>query len=190
MTAKLGDKNKNRTKNMIKQNLVTIYTGDGQGKTTAALGMAVKALNDGKLVYIGQFTKGEIDIASHLAREYDRLQIESLGFPGFNNRQPNENDRAAALAGLDRCKTLLSSGMFDLMILDELCVAIHHGLINEELMMDLLDQRPDNTALIITGANAPQWLIKMADCVTEMHALKQTTDDNEAILCDAIVGKN
>lgn len=177
--------------NMTKRNLVTIYTGDGQGKTTAAWGMAIKALSEGKPVYIGQFTKSEIDFESQLAQEYDRLQIELLGFPGFNTRQPNENDRAAALAGLDRCKTLLASGMFDLMIMDELCVAIHKGLINKEQVLDLLEQRPESTQLIITGANAPQWLIERADCVTEMHELKHTAEEqHEAILCEAIAGKN
>lgn len=176
--------------NMAKRNLVTIYTGDGQGKTTAAWGMALKALSEGKSVYIGQFTMSEIDIESQIAQEYDKLQIELLGFPGFNNRQPNKNDRAAALAGLDRCKTLLASGMFDLMIMDDLCVAIHNGFINREHIKSLLEQRPGNTELVITGNNAPQWLIEMADRVTEMHELKHTSDDMEPILCDAIVGKN
>lgn len=192
MTAKLEDnrKKRNMTMNMTKRNLVTIYTGDGQGKTTAAWGMAVKALSEGKSVYIGQFTKSEIDLESHIAQEYDNLQIEQLGFPGFENRQPNENDRAAAMAGLDRCKTLLTSGMYDMIIMDELCVAIHHHLISKEQILDLLEQRPDGTEIVITGANAPKWLIEVADCVTEMHELKHTADDKEKILCDAIIDKN
>ena len=176
--------------NMTRRNLVTIYTGDGQGKTTAAWGMAVKALSEGKSVYIGQFTKSEIDLESHIAQEYDNLQIEQLGFPGFENRQPNENDRAAAMAGLDRCKTLLTSGMYDMIIMDELCAAIHHNLISKEQILDLLEQRPDGTEIVITGANAPKWLIEVADCVTEMHELKHTADDKEKILCDAIIDKN
>lgn len=187
MTANPEDKeNRNRTMNMTKRNLVTLYTGNGQGKTTAAWGMAVKALADGKSVYIGQFTKSEIDQESQMAQEFDLLQIEQLGFAGFDNRRPNENDRAAAMAGLDRCKTLLNSGMFDMMVLDELCVVIHHGLIGKQQIIDLLGQRPDGTELVITGADAPQWLINAADCVTEMHEVKHTTDDKEAILCDAI----
>lgn len=111
MAAKLEDKQRNRTMNMTKRNLTTIYTGNGQGKTTAAWGMAVKALSEGRSVYIGQFTRNKIDIESHMAQEYDQLQIEQLGFSALENREPDDNDRAAALAGLDRCKTLLSSGM-------------------------------------------------------------------------------
>ncbi len=164
--------------NMTRRNLVTIYTGDGQGKTTAAWGMAVKALSEGKSVYIGQFTKSEVDVESQIAQEYSQLQIEQLGFPGFGDRRPNENDRAAALAGLDRCKTLMASGMFDMMILDELCVAIHHGMINEKQITELLEQRPDGTELVITGAHAPQWLIDAADRVTEMHEVKHTKTEN------------
>ena len=190
MAAKLEDKQRNRTMNMTKRNLITIYTGNGQGKTTAAWGMAVKALSEGRSVYIGQFTRNEIDIESHMAQEYDKLQIEQLGFSALENRKADDNDRAAALAGLDRCKTLLSSGMYDMLIMDGLCVAIHCGLIGKEQIIDLLEQRPDGTELIITGANAPQWLIEMADCVTEMHELKHTANDHEAILCDAIADKN
>jgi cob(I)alamin adenosyltransferase len=175
--------------NMTKRSLITIYTGDGQGKTTAAWGMAVKALNDGKSVYIGQFTKGEIGQESQFALEYKQLQIEQLGFNGFEDRRPNENDRAAALAGLDRCKTLMASGMFDMMIMDELCVAIHHGLIGKEQILDMLEQLPDGMELIITGPDAPQWLIDAADRVTEMHELKHAADDKENILCDAIDSK-
>ena len=172
--------------NMTKSNLVTLYTGNGQGKTTAAWGMAVKALSEGKSVYIGQFTKGEVGLESQIAQEYDHLQIEQLGFPGFDTRDPNENDRAAAQAGLDRCKTLLTSGMYDMLIMDELCVAIHNGLIGQEQVLDLLQQRPEGSELVITGAHAPQWLIDAADSVTEMNELKHRSEDKEALMCDAV----
>ena len=166
--------------------LVRIYTGNGQGKTTTALGMAVKALTDGKSVYVGQFIKQIADDEIQFSREYDKLQIEQLGFGGFEHRTPNENDRAAALAGLDRCKTLMASGMYDMIVLDELCVAIHYDLLSREQVLDMLAQRPSHTEVIITGADAPQWLIDAADCVTEMHELKHIPNDKEALLCDAI----
>ena len=92
----------------------------------------------------------------------------------------------AALAGLDRCKTLMASGMYDMIVMDELCVAIHYGLLTCEQVMDMLSQRPAHTEVIITGADAPQWLIEAADCVTEMHEIKHTANDIEAMLCDAI----
>ncbi len=176
--------------NMTKRNLVTIYTGHGQGKTTAAWGLAVKALIDGKAVFIGQFVKSNVDLESKIAQEYDRLQVEQLGFEGFDDRQPNENDRAAALAGLDRCKTLMVSGMFDMIIMDDLCVAIHCGLIGKQQVLDLLAQRPDGTEVVITGADAPQWLIDAADCVSAINELKHPANESEALLCDAIDSKN
>lgn len=166
--------------------LLRVYTGNGQGKTTTAMGMAVKALSEGKSVYVGQFIKNELDEESLLGHQYDSLHIEQLGFGGFEDRDPNEDDRAAALAGLDRCKTLMASGMYDMIVMDELCVAIHYGLLTCEQVMEMLSQRPAHTEVIITGADAPQWLIEAADCVTEMHEIKHTANDIEAMLCDAI----
>ena len=166
--------------------LVRVYTGNGQGKTTTALGMAVKALIEGKSVYVGQFIKKDADDEVQFSRKYDQLQIEQLGFGGFEHRTPNENNRAAALAGLDRCKTLMSSGMYDMIVMDELCVAIHYDLLSREQIEALLDSRPLHTELIITGADAPEWLIDAADCVTELTEVKHAADDKEALLCDAI----
>ena len=82
--------------------LLRVYTGNGQGKTTTAMGMAVKALSEGKSVYVGQFIKNELDEESLLGHQYDSLHIEQLGFGGFEDRAPNEDDRAAALAGTCR----------------------------------------------------------------------------------------
>jgi cob(I)alamin adenosyltransferase len=166
--------------------LLRVYTGNGQGQTTTAMGMAVKALSEGKSVYVGQFIKNQPDEESWLGHQYDSLHIEQLGFGGFEDRAPNEDDRAAALAGLDRCKMLMSSGMYDMIVMDELCVAIHYGLLTSEQVMEMLSQRPAHTEVIITGADAPQWLIDAADSVTEMHEIKHTANDMEAMLCDAI----
>ena len=157
--------------NMTKRNLVTIYTGHGQGKTTAAWGLAVKALIDGKAVFIGQFVKSNVDLESKIAQKYDRLQVEQLGFEGFDDRQPNENDRAAALAAMMTGEEIIP-------------------VIGKQQVLDLLAQRPDGTEVVITGADAPQWLIDAADCVSAINELKHPANESEALLCDAIDSKN
>jgi cob(I)alamin adenosyltransferase len=152
--------------------LVQVYTGDGKGKTTAALGLALRAAGYGLRTYIGQFLKGrptgELN-AARLLEPY--LTIEQFGEAGFVAKG---DARQAALArqGLQRVRRILTGGEYDIVIVEEINVALDLELISLEDVLTLLEERPSDTELILTGRGAPGELISQADLVTEMVAVK------------------
>ena len=157
----------------MEKGYLQIYTGDGKGKTTAAMGLALRAAGAGLRVYIGQFVK---DMKYHevqlIERALPQIVVEQLGRGCFIDRPPDEKDRHAALAGLDHARRLMESGRYDLMILDEFSIAIVCGLITEEQALDLLDDRPASLELVLTGRYMPQSLLDRADLVTEMKEIR------------------
>lgn len=157
----------------MEKGYLQIYTGDGKGKTTAALGLALRAAGAGLRVYIGQFVK---DMKYHevqlIEQALPQIAVEQLGRGCFIDRPPDEKDRQAALEGLDHVRRLMESGRYDLMILDELSIAIVCGLMTEEQALDLLDARPDSLELVLTGRYMPQSLLDRADLITEMKEIR------------------
>lgn len=157
----------------MEKGYLQIYTGDGKGKTTAALGLALRAAGAGLRVYIGQFVK---DMKYHevqlIEQALPQIAVEQLGRGCFIDRPPDEKDRQAALEGLDHVRRLMESGRYDLMILDELSIAIVCGLMTEEQALDLLDARPDSLELVLTGRYMPQSLLDRADLITEMKEVR------------------
>lgn len=157
---------------------VQVYTGNGKGKTTAALGLCIRALGAGLSVYIGQFIKGmryaEIATLEQLSALLgkDRLEVEQYGRGCFISRDPAPEDFEAALRGLDRALEILRSGTRDLVVLDEINVAHSYGLVPESRMLELLDARPEGVELILTGRYAPDFLVQQADLVTEMKEIR------------------
>jgi cob(I)alamin adenosyltransferase len=159
--------------------LVQIFTGDGKGKTSAAIGAAVRALGQGLRVYIGFFMKGgypsgERSILSRL----DNVTVESFGTGGFVDRadiKPEEKEQAKR--GLAAAHKALLSGNYDLVVLDELNVAVAWGLVELDEVLKLIDARPGGVELIITGRQADSKLIKAADLVTEMLKIKHPYDE-------------
>jgi len=157
---------------------VHVYTGDGKGKTTAALGLAVRALGAGMSVYIGQFIKGmrysEIKTLETLAAvlEPERLVVRQYGLGCFILRAPEPKDLEAAAAGLAEAREALSSGKYGLVVLDELCVAAHIGVIQETEVLSLIAARPPDVELVVTGRYASEAMISAADLVTEMREIK------------------
>lgn len=151
---------------------VRIYTGNGQGKTTAAFGIVVRALCAGKTAYIGQFIKNEKYNETGIVIFCKHVEIEQLGFGCFLDREPDENDKAAAKAALDHCQTKIESQCYDVIVLDELCLAIYYGFVTVQEVIDVLNKRNELTEIIITGRYAPQELIDYADLVTEMKEIK------------------
>ena len=153
---------------------VQVYTGNGRGKTTAAFGLAIRALGAGLSVYIGQFVK---DIPYHETRlqelfEPDRLLIRQLGNGCFINKDPDHTDLQAAKQALNHVEKIMSSGAYDLVILDELTIACHYSLIDIEAVLSALEKRAPGVEVIITGRYAPKELIDYADLVTEMEEVK------------------
>jgi cob(I)alamin adenosyltransferase len=153
--------------------LVHIYTGDGKGKTTAAMGLAVRALGRGWTVGVIQFMKtgetGEVDFF----RNVQNVEFKAFGHPGFVDPcNPTEEDRNAAETGFALAEDWVRDRRFDLVILDEILPAVHCGIISIERVATLLDNKPDVVELALTGRDAPQELIEKADLVSDIREVK------------------
>ena len=154
--------------------MLQIYTGDGKGKTTAALGLALRAWGHGFNTALIQFMKGSGDYGEILAtRNLPGIAIHQFGTPDFVKKgSPSEKDIQLAKEGLDFAFEVIKSRNYDIIILDELSVAIDFDLVPLQRVLELLDTVPDDDEIIITGRNAPAELIERADLVTEMKMIK------------------
>jgi cob(I)alamin adenosyltransferase len=157
---------------------VQVYTGDGKGKTTAAIGLCVRALGAGLSVHFGQFIKGmryaEISALESLAAALPgaKLTIRQYGRGCFVGRSPNAADREAASAGLAESVAAARSGGYDLVVLDEASVACSLGLIDEDALVAVAAEKAAGTELVITGRRAGEKLLRAADLVTEMREVR------------------
>ena len=158
----------------LEQGCVQVYTGDGKGKTTAALGLALRAVGRGMNVCVFQFIKGGGLYGEHLAAEKlaPLLTIIQTGRPGWVNTKDITEDRRTAQEALVQAQHLLSSGEFDLFICDEINGAVGFGLLDVEQVLDLISRKPERTELVLTGRNAHERVIEAADLVTEMREIK------------------
>ncbi|MEN3041969.1 MAG: cob(I)yrinic acid a,c-diamide adenosyltransferase [Fervidobacterium sp.] len=151
---------------------IHVYTGNGKGKTTAALGLALRAICAGKKVYMGQFIKGmkysELDAVKYL----NGFVIEQYGRSCFIKNSPTQEDIQFAQMGLEKIRQVILSGQFDIVILDEINVAVHYKLIKAEQVIEIINQRPENVEIILTGRYAPKQFIEIADLVTNMEEIK------------------
>jgi len=157
---------------------VQVYTGNGKGKTTAAIGLAIRALGAGMSVYIGQFIKGmrysEIATLETLAAALGpgRLEVEQYGRGCFIHRDPEQADIDLASAGLARAHEVLESGRYGLVILDELNVAVKVGVVTEADSLAIVAARPPAVELVVTGRYATDAMLGRADLVTEMREIR------------------
>ena len=153
-----------------------IYTGNGKGKSTAAFGLAVRALMAGKKVYIAQFVKSMKYNETKLESIVDGLVIRQYGNGCFIYKNaPTDVDIAMAVDGLADCERLLNSSdqyQYDVVILDEITIAIHYNLIKVDDVVRVIQARNPKIEIIVTGRYAPQELIDVGDVVTEMKAIK------------------
>jgi cob(I)alamin adenosyltransferase len=152
---------------------VHVYTCDGKGKTTAALGLAVRAAGHNLRSYIGQFMKGQAYGELTSLRKLPQITIEQYGDPGcIRKEEVTEKHVADADAGLQRARKAMLSGGYDLVVLDEIHVALWFELLTEEAVLELLDQRPAALELVFTGRRAPKSIMDRADLITEMLEVK------------------
>jgi len=152
---------------------VQVYTGDGKGKTTASLGLCLRAAGAGLKVFVAQFLKqGDYSEIRALERFSDLIRIEQYGLGRFVKGQPTEEEIQAARKGLQQVKTAMLSGDYDVIVVEEGNVAASIGLFGTEDLLDLIAGKPDNLELVITGRNAAPETIEKADLVTEMKAVK------------------
>lgn len=152
---------------------VQVYTGDGKGKTTAAMGLALRAAGAGWNVFIGQFAKGmSYSELPSLRRLADRVTVRQFGRPSFVGRTPEHADRLAAEQGLAECREVILAGSHRLVVLDEANVAVAMRLFPVEALLELIALRSDPIELVITGRWAHPGVIERADLVTEMREVK------------------
>ncbi len=146
-----------------------MYTGDGKGKTTAALGLALRAAGAGMNVFIGQFVKGmEYGELLSVSRYFPGIVLKQYGRDCFINNQPEAQDISLAKAGLEEIKGILKSGRFQLVVLDEANIASYFELISVDDLLAAIDNREPGVEVVVTGRKADARLIEAADLVTEM----------------------
>jgi len=152
---------------------VQVYTGDGKGKTTAALGLALRAAGSGLRVWIGQLMKkGDYSEVSSMERFGGLIRMEQFGTGKFVMGKPSEEDIRAASEGLSRAEALMAAGEADVFIIDEANVATSCGIIPVERLLALIRQKPDEVELVLTGRGAHPDIVEAADLVTEMKCIK------------------
>ncbi|MCP4703332.1 MAG: cob(I)yrinic acid a,c-diamide adenosyltransferase [candidate division Zixibacteria bacterium] len=160
-----------------KKGLLIVYTGDGKGKTTASLGMVVRAVGYNWKVAIFQFVKGswkygELEGIKKLAPNVE-LEVLGAGFVGIvDDDKPIEEHRRVAKEAVETVRQKILSDKYDLVILDELNVALSLGLISQDEVESIIENKPERLFLVITGRGAAKWLIDRADLVTEMKEIK------------------
>lgn len=152
---------------------VHIYTGNGKGKTTAALGLAIRAAGAGDKVFIAQFIKmGEFSEIKALKRFSDLITVEQFGLGRFVKGRPSPEDIEAAQKGLAKIKSILSSGEYRIVIMEEANVAAKLELFSVQDLLDIISVKPKEIELVITGRGADPRIIEKADLVTEMKEIK------------------
>lgn len=159
---------------MNEKGCIHVYTGGGKGKTTAALGLALRSWGHGMKVCIIQFMKknpnyGECKASCKLGKNF---VIRQFGRNVFIKNKPNSFDKKLATAGLNFAKKNILEKKYDLIILDEINCALHWGLMENSDVRELLKIKPENLELVFTGRFAPKWLLKCADLVTVMQEKK------------------
>jgi cob(I)alamin adenosyltransferase len=161
--------------NKLEQGFIQIYTGNGKGKTTAAIGQAVRAAGLGLKTYIAQFMKefpySELNSLKHLKNWITIEQFCGDEFV-YKKELPGEEDLAKARKGLRTAKEKMLSGEYDLIILDEAIVATYFKLIETAELIEIIKLKPEKVELILTGRYCPKELIELADLVTDMEEVK------------------
>lgn len=159
----------------LEQGCIQVYTGNGKGKTTAALGLAFRALGRGMKVFMIQFMKGGGPYGEHAAAERfaPDFTIIQTGRAGWVNREnPDPEDVRLAREALETARAAMTGGVYDLVILDEVNGAVSFGLLPVEDLLELMGQKPSGVELVMTGRNADERVVAAADLVTEMREIK------------------
>lgn len=155
------------------QGLVLVHTGKGKGKSSSAFGVVVRALGWGQKVAVVQFIKGKWKTGERrFFEEHDLVTWHTMG-EGFTwDTQDKERDIAAAQAAFKKAADLIASGEYDLVVLDEINIALRYEYLSVEQVIEGLEARTDKTGVILTGRDAPEALCEYADLVTEMTEIK------------------
>jgi len=157
----------------MEKGYVQVYTGNGKGKTTAMLGLALRAYGAGLKIYIGQFIKNmEYNEVKFINKYLPNIDFEQYGAGCIFARDITYNDINSAKNGLSRVREAVFSEKYDIVMLDEINIAIHYGLVSVEDILDLINRKPPHVELVLTGRNAAKEVIAAADLVSEVSAVK------------------
>ncbi|HIJ59399.1 MAG TPA: cob(I)yrinic acid a,c-diamide adenosyltransferase [Nitrospirae bacterium] len=158
---------------MDKKGCIHVYTGDGKGKTTASIGLAIRAIGAGYKVLFVQFIKNKLS-SEHMALKKlsPQIEVRQYGFGFIYGNNPSPLDKEIALKGIRDIKEEASKGEYDLIILDEANVALHYNLFPLDELLAVIDNKHPNTELVLTGRYAHSKIIDKADLVTEMKEIK------------------
>lgn len=152
---------------------VQIYTGNGKGKTTAALGLALRAVGAGKKVFFAQFVKKKIySEVKTIQKNIPEIVIKQYGLKCFIRQTPSQADIDAARIGFNEVSDIILSDKYDIIVLDEANIAIYYNLFTDIELIDIIKQKSETAEIIITGRYATEKLIEFADLVTEMKEVK------------------
>ncbi|MBN2043122.1 MAG: cob(I)yrinic acid a,c-diamide adenosyltransferase [Candidatus Aenigmarchaeota archaeon] len=153
--------------------MIYVFTGDGKGKTSAALGVALRSYGYRKTIVFVQFMKNRETGEIKFADKRKGFAIHQFGSENFVDlSHPSEDDRKRAEAGLEFAEAVITKKAPDLLVLDEINVAVRHGLLKGHRVLDLIRKLPENTDIILTGRDASKEIIEVADLVTEMKEIK------------------
>ncbi len=152
---------------------IQIYTGNGKGKTTAALGLALRAAGAGKKIFIGQFLKsGNYSELNALKKLADQIKVEHYGIGRFVKGNPSKEDIEAGIKGYKRVARIIEKGEHDLVILDEGNIAVKYNIFSEQDLLEIFEKKPDHVEIVVTGRGASEAIMEKADLVMEMKAIK------------------
>lgn len=166
----------------LEKGLIQVYTGDGKGKTTAALGQAFRAVGHGYKVYMVQFLKGgesgELNSAKRLAPEFKIFRFEKeRGFFWTLGDEEKKELKAEVAEAFEFISDAVQNHRCDILILDEIMGVLHNGLLDKDQVCHLLNKKPDGMEIILTGRDAPESVIRVAHLVTEMRPIKHPFDE-------------
>ncbi|MDD5659302.1 MAG: cob(I)yrinic acid a,c-diamide adenosyltransferase [Actinomycetota bacterium] len=157
----------------LKEGYIQVYTGDGKGKTTAALGLTLRAYGYGLKIFIAQFIKGKkYNEIKALEKFKDNVIVKQYGNGCFIRKKPSKTDIEMAENGLKEIRQILTSGNYDVVIMDEINVAMYFDLLKVEDVIELIKLKPEKVELILTGRKVAPQILEMADLVTEMKEVK------------------
>jgi cob(I)alamin adenosyltransferase len=167
----------------MEQGLVQVYTGDGKGKTTAAIGLGIRATGKGFKVFMVQFLKGrhygEVETIKRLGDDFTLVQS---GLDSFVKKgEASEEDLRLAHEGLELARKAVMSGDYDIVILDEVNVAVELGVLRVDEVLPLIDGKPSTVELVLTGRYAPEEFCGRADLITEMKNVRHCYDKGVAM---------
>lgn len=171
----------------MEQGQIHVYTGNGKGKTTAAIGLTIRALGAGNKVFFGQFIKDMEYNEVRVLRQFPNVTVKLFGSGDgcFINRKPEEKDLLAAKTAWKEAKEALN-GDYDVVVLDEINLMPRFSLLSTEDLLELMNCKPENVELIFTGRDCPQEVMNQADLVTEMREIRHYYKEKGLLARDGI----